>query len=362
MPPKLFGTIALLLASILLGFAQTPEEPKPPETVSQPVVEEKRIESLPIPPTQFEIGEELRDAKLHEQNAEKMHDDSAAQLARIQKIKPALTTLAANPKEMTDPILAFRKEIGVQVKAAKLDREKLKRAVAKIKLIPKEAESTLYYAPPKQRNALALFIEGQLDPEYIEKIAAMSDPDALYALQQLLYSFPSESAIAEIPQVLQSTLENAERQLADAQKSASSTAKAWGKRHTVLSDKLRELQTVTATSLVERLPWLMAILAAFGVTAILLVRFFPEAVQDEWVASGQVIQLLTVVTLLLIILCLALAGIIKEDTIGTLLGGIGGYVLSQGIGRAAGRAAVRSASQQQPTQGTQTAEPDHKTT
>jgi len=87
----------------------------------------------------------------------------------------------------------------------------------------------------------------------------------------------------------------------------------------------------------------MGILALFGVAAIFLVRFFPEAVQVEWVVSGQVIQLLTVVTLLLIILCLALTSIIKEETIGTLLGGIGGYVLSQGIGRAAGRAAVRAA-------------------
>jgi len=92
----------------------------------------------------------------------------------------------------------------------------------------------------------------------------------------------------------------------------------------------------------------MAILAAFGVAAILCVRFFPESVQVEWVASGQLIQLLTVVTLLLIILCLALTNIIKEETIGTLLGGIGGYVLSQGIGRAAGRAAARATSQQPP--------------
>jgi hypothetical protein len=86
----------------------------------------------------------------------------------------------------------------------------------------------------------------------------------------------------------------------------------------------------------------MAVLALFGAIVILLVRTFGTEIQMEWVASGQVIQLLTVVTLLLIILCLALSNIIKENTVGTLLGGIGGYVLSQGIGRAASRAAVRS--------------------
>jgi len=364
MPPKLFGTIVLLLALILVGFAQTLEEAEEtaqPETVSQPAVEEKRIESLPIPPTQFEIEEELKDAKQQQQSAERKRDDLAARLAKIQTIKPALKTLAANPKEMIDPILALRKEIAEQVSAKKLDPEKLRRSAANIKLMPKEAKSTLpAYAPPKKKDALEFFLEA--DPEYIRYIAGMPDADALSRLQHLLDLFPSESATVEIPQVLQSTVENAERQLEDAQKSASSIAAAWGKRHTVLSDQLRQLQTVTVTSLVERLPWLVAILAAFGVAAILLVRFFPEAIQDEWVASGQVIQLLTVVTLLLIILCLALANIIKENTIGTLLGGIGGYVLSQGIGRAAGRAAVRSASQQQPIQDTQNAGPDHKTT
>jgi hypothetical protein len=32
---------------------------------------------------------------------------------------------------------------------------------------------------------------------------------------------------------------------------------------------------------------------------------------------------------------LGLSGIIQETTLGTLLGGLGGYVLSQGVGRAA---------------------------
>lgn len=40
-------------------------------------------------------------------------------------------------------------------------------------------------------------------------------------------------------------------------------------------------------------------------------------------------------------MALGLAGLLTENTLGTLLGGIGGYVLSQGIGRSAARAAMK---------------------
>src|SRR5207249_3035942 len=64
-------------------------------------------------------------------------------------------------------------------------------------------------------------------------------------------------------------------------------------------------------------------------------------IQAEWVRSGQVIQFVTVMILLTVIMALGLAGILKENTLGTLLGGIGGYVLSQGVGKAVGAAVQR---------------------
>jgi membrane protein YqaA with SNARE-associated domain len=45
--------------------------------------------------------------------------------------------------------------------------------------------------------------------------------------------------------------------------------------------------------------------------------------------------------LLSVVLALGLAEILKENTLGTLLGGIGGYVLAQGVGRAAAREVSR---------------------
>jgi len=105
--------------------------------------------------------------------------------------------------------------------------------------------------------------------------------------------------------------------------------------------ELEKAQSLNVTDLIQKLPILVGILCGLFVGLILLIRFYPTDLQTEWVASGQVIQLLTVVTLLLIILCLAVTHVINENTIGTLLGGIGGYVLSQGVGRAAAREANR---------------------
>jgi membrane protein YqaA with SNARE-associated domain len=51
--------------------------------------------------------------------------------------------------------------------------------------------------------------------------------------------------------------------------------------------------------------------------------------------------------LLSVIMALGLAGILKENTLGTLLGGIAGYVLAQGVGRAAAREVSRERERKQ---------------
>ena len=65
----------------------------------------------------------------------------------------------------------------------------------------------------------------------------------------------------------------------------------------------------------------------------------------EWVASGQVIQFASVMVLLIVVASLGILHILEKEGIGTLLGAIAGYVLSQGVGRAATRAATREHSQ-----------------
>ena len=96
----------------------------------------------------------------------------------------------------------------------------------------------------------------------------------------------------------------------------------------------------------DRIFLLVAVFGAFGIISIWIVRFFPENVVTEWVSSGQVIQFVTVTIILSVVMSLGLSGVLNEDTLGTLLGGIGGYVLSQGVGRAAAHRAQQNA---QPT-------------
>ena len=97
-------------------------------------------------------------------------------------------------------------------------------------------------------------------------------------------------------------------------------------KHRALGDK---------ASIADNLVQLIIVIGLFGVGTMLVPRVFSERVALEWVSSGQVIQFVTVTILLSVILALGLSGVIAEETLGTLLGGIGGYVLSQGVGRAA---------------------------
>ena len=86
---------------------------------------------------------------------------------------------------------------------------------------------------------------------------------------------------------------------------------------------------------------MIVVIGVFSIGAILAVKVFSESIQVEWVASGQVIQFVTVMILLSVIMALGLAEILKENTLGTLLGGVAGYVLAQGVGRAAAREVTR---------------------
>lgn len=97
----------------------------------------------------------------------------------------------------------------------------------------------------------------------------------------------------------------------------------------------------TKMSLQANLYIMILIIGLLSIATIGIVRWFPKDVMKEWVESGQVIQFVTVMILLSVIMALGLAGLLTENTLGTLLGGIGGYVLSQGVGRSAARAAMK---------------------
>jgi hypothetical protein len=110
-------------------------------------------------------------------------------------------------------------------------------------------------------------------------------------------------------------------------------------RRAALQDKLNASQS--AISIGSSLWLLLLILAIASLLTILGIGLFSIEIQMEWVASGQVIQFVTVMILLSVILALGLSNILKENVLGTLLGGVGGYVLAQGVGRSAARDVAR---------------------
>jgi hypothetical protein len=92
---------------------------------------------------------------------------------------------------------------------------------------------------------------------------------------------------------------------------------------------------LAGNSVANNIPWLMLIIFGVGGVTLAGVKIFSEDVQRELIASGQIVQFVTILILLGVILALGLAQRLAAETLGTLLGGLAGYVLSQGVGRQA---------------------------
>ncbi|HET9395333.1 MAG TPA: hypothetical protein VFO36_04690, partial [Nitrospiraceae bacterium] len=121
-------------------------------------------------------------------------------------------------------------------------------------------------------------------------------------------------------------------QLEEWSKKAQELVNLLSRRKQQLNDTLAA--TKARANLANNLWKLIGVIGLLSLGAITLVAMFPPALQIEWVASGQVIQFVTVMVLLSVIMALGLSDILKEESLGTLLGAIAGYVLSQGVGRA----------------------------
>jgi hypothetical protein len=123
---------------------------------------------------------------------------------------------------------------------------------------------------------------------------------------------------------------------------AKKIADAWVQRQDAIQHKLDDVGSPPSI-IANQLGWIIGGFCLFALVLFVLLRWFPENVQVELVASGQVIQFATVMVLLIVICVLGISKYLSENTLGTLLGGIGGYVLSQGVGRAAARATQTAA-------------------
>jgi hypothetical protein len=135
---------------------------------------------------------------------------------------------------------------------------------------------------------------------------------------------------------LRKTIEKRNDELAQRKKQLQVLVNDLNNRKTTLQNAIIARSRPSAAQQITSYIWLiMLIIGASGVLTMLVVWLFDETIQMEWVASGQVIQFVTVMILFSVIMALGLSDILKEQTLGTLLGGIAGYILAQGVGRAA---------------------------
>ncbi len=343
----LHAVVALTCASFYFlasaASALDEEDDQSPDTDEEIKGQITAVQNAPIPKTEFEIQGEMTEIKANKAGTE---NRVKVLRRRSKNLKDNMAKPENQPAALKAQIVGFRDAFDAKAKGPAM---------------PERKDVVEALRPLANFSGLEIDLEDS-PLSVAEKDTAKAIPTLRTAARRLmlietlkpadLLKFREEMLNDDRLKVYDAAIDLYAKQRAQAAKNAEEVAarsemlaKAYGDRLNKLSEALAgqtKNQAKVVNALVEKLPMILGILCALFAVIILLVRFFPDATQIEWVGSSQVIQLLTVVTLLLIILCLAVTDILKENIIGTLLGGIGGYVLSQGIGRAAARAATRT--------------------
>jgi hypothetical protein len=137
----------------------------------------------------------------------------------------------------------------------------------------------------------------------------------------------------------QKTIADRQQEIANAKQLAIVLVEKLQLRRNALQAKAASLSNQAAVA--KDLWLIISLMCGFSILTIFVIRLFPDLITKEWVESGQVIQFVTVMILLSVIMALGMSNVLKENTLGTLLGGLAGYVLSQGVGRATAQALTR---------------------
>ncbi|MEA3016111.1 MAG: hypothetical protein QOI38_833 [Sphingomonadales bacterium] len=90
------------------------------------------------------------------------------------------------------------------------------------------------------------------------------------------------------------------------------------------------------------MPVILVIIFTLGLVMLIAARLFSPEIQSELVCSGQLIQYATILILFGALIALGLADKLQEQTLAALLGGLAGYVLSQGVGQKEQRQVLRT--------------------
>jgi len=300
------------------------------------------------------------------------NDDLTIELTRIGALKPSLSPFLneSQRQEIHQALLAYSDNLAllndflsrpsddVEAKASKsfdLLRASLdsscKPSTDSIKPYRSDIAGVMHYVQESDQlfeRATHQFSSALLDEDNTKEGRALLTAD----VEGFCRDYQDKAKFTELKTAYLQALHNAKEKLVADQKTATAMVPriqkvmdAWSVYRGTLAKAIEES---SAQGKVADQLWL--IIGVFCIFAIFIFRtvwIFEAPIQLELVASGQVIQFATVMVILIVVCVLGISGVLHENTLGTLLGAIGGYVLSQGVGRAASRAATQAAQQNQ---------------
>ena len=317
-PRTLFGVIlTLTLLSITLAAQDTPTLEDVSARLAQLAEPEKGL-----PESEILLYEEKRRV---EEELEEYRTLSRKMAASTKESNEAATKLSQNSKEFLQNVSGLNCD--------PLDQKKVDELLRKLRSIQMSIFSDFdFQADENPWDSIR--VSSRDKPEKSDVCLALKGIDENKRLELQLYI---DNGIKES--------EKTQDESKKLQTQSELLVHALQKRQAALQAKLssRESQQTISDKL-----WLIILaIGALSIGTIVTIKLFDQPLQVEWVASGQVIQFVTVMILLSVVMALGLANVLKENTLGTLLGGLAGYVLSQGVGRAAAREVSRGLDRQQ---------------
>jgi hypothetical protein len=300
------------------------------EEVSNRVLEYSQ--DIPIPPNQVLVLDEYR---------------------RVADLIERYKGYRSSTKQVQDAIKMVV-DLGLKYKSALADLRKLTNPTTDAAKAAMEAEKAIQIARDFDGQVNRVLFD--FDTEFVETLPRLpslstppperkrKDPSAYHAeLQEALKAPDLEAKTDAVVATAKEKLEKVVKDETEMQASVEGLIKKLEARREKLIQELSKKSS--QSSLRENLWVLLLIICLFSLVVIVVVRWFEVEIQKEWVASGQVIQFVTVSILLTVVVTLGVLDVLKENTLGTLLGGLAGYVLAQGVGRSAAREAVRAGQQ-----------------
>ncbi len=300
-------------------------------------------------------------------------DATKKEVERIQKMQPSKNS-SLNQESLRDARSAAEEYSKYSDQITELEKISVDSAKEKIKKAKEGLLSAIKESKPALIAENLLTIKRQIEKlnynynSFFQEEASLpeSEETTMRSVFSFLRSDPEKicqnytdtEKVKEMLNQLDSAVNIAVKQLAsqilnikERSPRAKILSEAWGKYRDLLLKSIED-QSAPATKVADQLGIIIGVFCAFGIFMFLAVRVFPDSVQIELIASGQVIQFATVMVLLIVVCVLGMSRFLTENTLGTLLGGIGGYVLSQGVGRAVSRAATRNSQSSQQQAGT----------